>query len=94
MIKVTVKHNDGSEVKGLVGPATEVALERKFQIAWSAAFAQEHTPQEYVYFTAWSAMSLEGKTSLDFDSWLKTVESVGVDADVENPLGTQAPSPG
>lgn len=91
MITVTVKHKDGSEVKGQVGPATEVALERKFQIAWSAAFAQEHTPQEYVYFTAWSALSLDGKCSLDFDSWLKTVDSVGVDAEVENPLAPQAP---
>ena len=91
MITVTVKHRDGSDSKALVGPSTEVAFERKFQTAWSAAWGMEHTPQEYVYFTAWSALSLEGKCSLDFDSWLKTVESVGVEAEPENPLAPQAP---
>ncbi|CAB5219014.1 hypothetical protein UFOVP227_20 [uncultured Caudovirales phage] len=90
MILVTVKHRDGSEAKAQVWASTEIAFERKFKLAWSEAFSTEHTFQEYVYFTAWYALTEEGKCSLDFDSWVKTIETVGVEAPDENPL-PQAP---
>ena len=90
MITVTVKHRDGSDAKAQVWASTEVAFERKFGMAWSAAFSMEHTPQEYVYFTAWYALTEEGKCSLDFDGWLKTIANVGVEGDEENPTN-QAP---
>lgn len=93
MIRVIVKHRDGTETKGEVWASTEVAFERKFGLAWAEGFAKEHPYQEYVYFTAFHAIQEAGRTGLSFDDWLKTISNVDIEADDPNPP-SQAPQPG
>lgn len=93
MIRVSVKHRDGTETKGEVWSSTEVAFERKFGLAWAEGFAKEYPFQEYVYFTAYHAIHEAGKTGLSFDDWLKTVGTVDIEADDPNPSDPAA-SPG
>ena len=85
MIVTIVKHKDGTETKAQIWASTEVAFERKFQIPWSEAFSKPFPYQEYMYYAAYHAIVEEGRTGLDFDAWMKTVHSVGVEADEENP---------
>lgn len=93
MIRVLVKHRDGTETKGEVWASTEVAFERKFGIAWAEGFAKEHPFQEYIYFTAYHAIHEAGRTGLTFDDWMKTVAIVDIEADDPNPSG-QVGQPG
>lgn len=94
-ISVTVKHRDGSTTNAEVWASTEVAFEEKFGVAWSEAFSMAYPRQTYIYFSAYHASVEAGKTALSFENWMKTVGTVELEGDEEDPKDSdQAQQPG
>lgn len=93
-LKLTVQHKDGSESRANITASTEVAFEEHFGKAWGEAFSEEHPRNAYLYFAAWHSIHDEGRTALDFKTWLKTMESFEVEvSEAADPLD-QAPPAG
>lgn len=88
---VTVQHIDGTKIRTRIGPATEVAFERHFRKAWSAAFQEELPYNEYIYFAAWHSATVEKKASTSFEDWLLTLESWEMETDGADPSSAAAP---
>jgi hypothetical protein len=84
-LHITVKHNDGSEIRTRITAASEVAFERNFQKSWQEAFTGETFFNEYIYYAAWHSQTVDKKTAHTFDEWLLTFESYSIEADEENP---------
>jgi hypothetical protein len=84
-LHISVKHNDGSEIRTRITAATEVAFERHFKKSWSAAFSESDPFSEYIYYAAWHSQTVDKKTAHTFDEWLNTFESYNVEADEANP---------
>lgn len=92
-LSIIVKHRDGSGQTGKIWPSTEIAFERHFRMSWLEAFSKDSPFQEYIYFAAHHAIHEDGKTALDFEDWMKTVESIELEADPANPTDP-GPRPG
>jgi hypothetical protein len=70
-VKLKVTYLDGRQVEVNAGPAAEVAVERKFAIAFS-----EISRSEEFYYLAHAALFKAGKEPADFDAWLDLIEDV------------------
>lgn len=90
-LHVTVTHNDGTQVRTRIGPATEVAFERHFQKAWSAAFSEDPPFNQYIYYAAWHSATVEKKTAATFEEWLTTLDSWEMETDGADPTSAAAP---
>lgn len=91
-LNLTVKHKDGSEIKTEVSASTEVAFEEHFGISWLEAFSEKLPRNTYIYFAAWHSIHDEGKTALDFKTWLKTFDSYEIEDATANPTEQTAPT--
>lgn len=87
---VTVTHNDGSETSAKVTASTEVAFERHFKLSWLEAFSSTYPFKEYVFFAAWSSAQKAGKTNLDLDTFIDTIDDVALDSDAVPPTDPEA----
>jgi hypothetical protein len=69
---MTVEYADGRRNETRVLPVTQVAFERKFKMAFVAAFNVDTPQLEHLYFIAWHA----SRTGIEFDDWLETVVAI------------------
>jgi hypothetical protein len=70
---IAVKGLDGAEVQVKPGPADHVAFEAKFEMPVSDIQQVTH-----IYWIAFSALRRMKMTSLEFEAWLESIESVEV----------------
>jgi len=69
-----VNYADGSTKSVSTTPADIVAFESKFEI--SIARLSTEFKMTYLYYLAWHVESRTKQSSLDFEAWLETIESV------------------
>lgn len=99
-LHLTVEHRDGGTTKTAVFPITEIAFEERFHpLTWSEAWSLEYPRETWLYFVAWHSIHDEGKTSLTFEEWARTVATVRVELDAtkkdtESPPTAPVPLPG
>lgn len=79
--KLKVTFVDGREEIVPAGPRAQVDLERHFKISVAEANKIEH-----VYYLAWTALTLQGKESKEFDAWLDDISDV-------DPIGDDKANP-
>ena len=81
-LKLNVKYLDDTSAEVKTRPSSEVAFERRFDIAIVEALNTASFKLEWMYFLAWHA----SKTATEFDAWLDTVEEIEiVDSDSPDP---------
>lgn len=88
--KVTIRFLDGATSECVVRPRTQIAFERKFNVAITSVFNPEAPGAmrfEYLYFMAYHA----SKASQEFDVWLDLVD--GIDVEVEDTVDPTLPVP-
>lgn len=90
-IPLRIEYADGRIDRVTCIGADSVAFERQYDRS-SNEVGQR---LEFIWFVGWVALKREGRTSLDFESWILTVGQVGDDETVEDteirPLESQAP---
>ena len=97
-MKLKVIYTDGREVEAFAGPRAQVELERRYDVAFMAAFDRQKTggaPRfEHIYFLGWAAVYYTGlDETADYDAWLSAIRDVElVDEDAE-PDPTQPGQP-
>jgi hypothetical protein len=72
---MTINYIDDRSQEVTVLPVSQVAFERHFKCAFTAAFEQAPAI-EHIFYLAWHA----ARTGLEFDPWLETVAGVDVGA--------------
>ena len=68
-------------VNGTTADVSAVAIDQiKFESHFDISLSKiaEQAKLTHIYWLAWQAQNRLGKTSLDFEAWAATVESVGV----------------
>lgn len=89
-LNLRVLNNDGSAVDIVASAADFVAFEQK----WDRSIARFSDDFRFtdLCWLAWHTSKRAGKTSLDFDSWLETIESVDASDGAIVPLETSQPT--
>lgn len=77
-IAMRVAYVDGSEAAVTAKASDLIAFERHFDKPMTAFGDPKNGRIEHVMWLAWHTLTKAGVTSLDFDSWVDSVESIGV----------------
>ena len=72
-IALKVKYEDGREQAVIVSAPDLIAFERKYDKPVTVISTGR---VEYLWWVTWHAVNRLGHTTLDFDPWLLTVESI------------------
>jgi hypothetical protein len=86
-ITMTVSYQDGRSVEVAVGPASQVAFERQFDLSITE-LGGDGTRLEHFYWLGWNA----SKTGVEFDAWLESVDSIDWDVDTPDPTKPAPPA--
>jgi hypothetical protein len=74
-INLNLQLNDGTELDTTASAIDLVKFEEKYDI--SIAKLQSQMKLTHLLWLAHASLSRQKKTTLDFESWVETVESVG-----------------
>lgn len=74
MIDLEITTQDGTKTV-TVGPADLIRFERKFDVGITQ-FDGANMRFEWLAFLAWAVLKRQGDTSLDFDSWIDTLDAL------------------
>jgi hypothetical protein len=89
-VYMRVTYEDGQSTVVRVGPKTQIAFERHFDVAM---FKYERR-LEHMYWMCWHALSQTGTEGRGFDDWLTDVDDVTYQIDTpDNPVGDEAVNP-
>jgi hypothetical protein len=79
MIDLTVKTKDKQPRTVKVGPADLIKFERQYGVGVTQ-FNAESLRYEWLAFLAWTSLTREKETSLEFDAWIDTLEELSPEA--------------
>jgi hypothetical protein len=75
-INLRIEYNDSSEAKEITCSASDlIAFETKFNL--SVTKLGEETKLTHLLYLAWHSENRRKATTLDFDTWVETVATVG-----------------
>lgn len=77
-INLSVEMTDGTKQEVTASAVDLVRFEEKYDI--SIAKLEKEMKLTHLLFLAHASLARQKKTTLDFDGWLETVESVGASA--------------
>lgn len=77
-IAMKVEFADGSEAAVTAKASDLIAFERHFDKSMIAFGDPKSGRIEHVLWLAWHTLTKAGQTTLDFDTWIDSVESIGV----------------
>lgn len=88
-----VTYTDGRELVVRVGPKSQVAWERHFDMSILDYSSRKRT-MEQNYWLTWHALVEAGSETREFDDWLGVVNDVKSQTDTpDNPVGDEAVNP-
>lgn len=82
-VALHVSYSDGSGVDVTATAPDLIAFERHFDKPFTVFGTEMRL--EFILWLAWRSLSRQGKTGLEFDPWMETVESVGLQETTEPP---------
>jgi hypothetical protein len=80
-MNLAIEMTDGTTQEVTAGASDIVKFEEKFDISISKL--EKEMKITHLFFLAHSALKRQGKTTLEFDAWLETIEGIGASA--QNP---------
>lgn len=82
-VALHVSYDDGSGADVTATAPDLIAFERHFDKPFTVFGTEMRL--EFILWLAWHSINRQGKTNMDFDAWLETVESVGLQETTEPP---------
>mgnify|MGYP006921316459 CR=1 FL=1 len=75
-MNLAIEMQDGKTQEVTASAPDIVKFEEKFNISISKL--EKEMKLTHLFFLAYSALKRQGKTDLEFDAWLETIEGIGV----------------
>lgn len=77
-MNLAIEMQDGTTQEVTASAADIVKFEDKFNMSISKL--ESEMKITHLFFLAYTALKRQGKTDLDFDAWLDTIEGIGASA--------------